>query len=84
MGPEVTGSHPDGASPEGVFDLAGNVAEWAAPTQNDVMLADVRGGSFTDGAASALRSWHRREMDRTTRAIDIGWRCVYNVLHLPR
>lgn len=78
-GPEVTGSHPDGASPEGVFDLAGNVAEWTAPVQSDAMLVDVRGGSFTDGAASALRSWHRREMERTTRASDIGWRCVYAV-----
>ncbi|HRI67629.1 MAG TPA: SUMF1/EgtB/PvdO family nonheme iron enzyme [Polyangium sp.] len=76
-GPELTGSHPDGVSPEGIFDLAGNVAEWAAPANVEAKLVDVRGGSFADGAASALRSWHRREMDRTTRAVDIGWRCAY-------
>lgn len=76
-GPEVTGSHPDGASPEGVFDLAGNVAEWTLPAQKGLALVDVRGGSFMDGAASALRSWHRREVDGQTRAVDIGWRCVY-------
>src|SRR6185437_3201785 len=31
-GPELAGSHPAGASPEGVLDLAGNVAEWATST----------------------------------------------------
>jgi formylglycine-generating enzyme len=76
-GPEITGSHPDGASPEGIFDLAGNVAEWSQPTNAGVTLVDVRGGSYRDGAASALRSWHRREVEVTTRAVDIGFRCVY-------
>ena len=79
MGPEITGSHPDGVSPEGVFDLAGNVAEWTAPSQKGSALVDVRGGSFMDGAASALRSWHRREVDRNARAADVGWRCVYAI-----
>ncbi len=78
-GPEVTGSHPDGASPEGVFDLAGNVAEWTAPNEKGLALVDVRGGSYVDAAASALRSWHRREVDRNIRAADIGFRCVYGV-----
>ena len=82
-GPEVTGSHPDGASPEGVLDLAGNVAEWTAPAQKGLalvdVLVDVRGGSYVDGAASALRSWHRREVEGNTRAADVGWRCVYTV-----
>ncbi len=27
-GPDTVGAHPDGATPEGVHDLAGNVAEW--------------------------------------------------------
>lgn len=78
MGPEVTGSHPDGVSPEGIFDLAGNVAEWSAPANASATLVDVRGGSYVDGAASALRSWHRREVDVKTRAADIGFRCAYD------
>lgn len=76
-GPEITGSHPDGVSPEGIFDLAGNVAEWSLPATSEAQLVDVRGGSYVDGAASALRSWHRREVDVKTRAADIGFRCVY-------
>lgn len=72
--PELAGSHPDGASPEGARDLAGNVAEWA---QGRDGAAEVRGGSFRDGAASALRSWQRRVVPPDTRSPDIGFRCVY-------
>ena len=75
--PEVAGSHPDGASPDGVHDLAGNVAEWTTTSGADAALVDVRGGSFTDGAASALRSWHRRQLAAESRFPDVGFRCVY-------
>jgi formylglycine-generating enzyme len=72
-GPELSGSHPDGASPEGVLDLAGNVAEWSISAGG----AEVRGGSFADGAASALRAWQRRALPPDTRASRIGFRCAY-------
>src|SRR6478752_1431709 len=51
------GSFPDGATPEGILDLAGNAAEWTAdaytPTYGATPLAEraVRGGSFVSGAA---------------------------------
>lgn len=81
-GPELAGSHPDGASPDGVYDLAGNVAEWTLSTDPRADRADVRGGSFRDGAAAALRSWSRRTVDlanaaHRVRSVDIGFRCVY-------
>lgn len=71
--PQLAGSHPDGASPEGVLDLGGNVAEWASADDGG---AEVRGGSFADGAASALRSWQRRAVSPDTRSPQIGFRCV--------
>jgi formylglycine-generating enzyme required for sulfatase activity len=73
-GPELAGSHPDGASPEGARDLAGNVAEWAIGPGG---RAEVRGGSFADGAASAIRSWQRRVVSPDTRSPEIGVRCAY-------
>lgn len=76
-GPEIAGSHPDGASPEGVHDLAGNVAEWAQPAAADSSVAEVRGGSWAEGAASALRSWNRRELPVGMRSAEVGFRCVY-------
>jgi formylglycine-generating enzyme required for sulfatase activity len=72
-GPELAGAHPDGASPEGVLDLSGNVAEWAVARDGG---AEARGGSFADGAASALRAWQRRALPPGTRARDVGLRCV--------
>jgi formylglycine-generating enzyme required for sulfatase activity len=75
--PGIAGAHPDGASPEGVLDLAGNVAEWSMPDPPDAPVAEVRGGSFADGAASALRSWQRRVVPVEIRAPEIGFRCAY-------
>ena len=71
--PELAGAHPDGASPEGVLDLAGNVAEWAVAADGS---AEVRGGSFADGAASALRSWQRHALSPDTRSPQVGFRCA--------
>jgi formylglycine-generating enzyme required for sulfatase activity len=75
-GPDVAGSRPDGASPEGFFDLAGNVDEWTS-TERDGRAA-VRGGSYEDRAAAALRTWHARfdepELGRPT----TGARCAYD------
>jgi formylglycine-generating enzyme required for sulfatase activity len=90
-GPEIAGSHPDGASPERILDLAGNVAEWTSPevagapaipgAQRDAParlgLAEVLGGAWSDGAAAALRTWSRRVVPVETRAPDIGFRCAY-------
>jgi formylglycine-generating enzyme required for sulfatase activity len=73
-GPELAGSHPDGASPEGVLDLAGNVAEWAIAPGGG---AEVRGGSFGDAAASGLRAWQRRAVPPGARSARVGFRCVY-------
>lgn len=78
-GPEITGSHPDGQTENGVFDLSGNVAEWTLPEPPQPnTIAEVRGGSYADSAASALRTWHRRLTDTRTRSPEIGFRCVYS------
>ena len=67
-GPLDVGSRPAGASPEGVLDLAGNVAEWVAdrygpypaePQQDPTGPAEgalrvVRGGGFLDSGVSLL------------------------------
>jgi formylglycine-generating enzyme required for sulfatase activity len=76
-GPEIAGSHPDGATPTGIHDLSGNLAEWTRPPEGSSPFAEVRGGSWADGAASALRSWHRRLVPASTRSPEIGFRCVY-------
>jgi formylglycine-generating enzyme required for sulfatase activity len=86
------GSFPNGATPEGVLDLAGNVHEWTAsimrpyPYRADDgreegdALADrvVRGGAADTGADTLRASWRGASVSRGARAghHNIGFRCV--------
>jgi formylglycine-generating enzyme required for sulfatase activity len=85
---------PQGATPEGVLDLAGNVHEWTAsimrpyPYRADDgreegdALADrvVRGGAADTGADTLRSSWRGASVSRGARAghHNIGFRCVKN------
>ena len=71
-GPELAGSRPDGASPEGVQDLAGNVAEWTCEPGGD---CTARGGSFRSASAAELKSWAALPNRGPTPYI--GFRCAY-------
>jgi formylglycine-generating enzyme required for sulfatase activity len=71
-GPDFAGARPDGASPDGVLDLAGNVAEWTL--EKDGSFA-ARGGSYRSEMASDLKSWAFEA--RQTRAPYVGFRCAY-------
>lgn len=75
-GPETAGARPDGGSPDGIFDLAGNVAEWAAAPPAAVE-AEARGGSYADRAAAALRHWHREMHPKSSAPAHVGFRCAY-------
>ncbi len=73
-GPDLAGARPDGASPEGLYDLVGNVAEWtrAAGGQHE-----ARGGSWRTVAASELRAWSGVVHSPQRRMDDVGVRCAY-------
>jgi formylglycine-generating enzyme len=75
-GPELAGARPDGASPEGALDLAGNVAEW---TREPGGSHRARGGSYRSRAASELKSWASEPAPQGGRAPHIGFRCAYHV-----
>ena len=83
------GSRPRGQTPEGVFDLTGNVAEWVADAyqgngfaqqampEDDATVERVqRGGSWYRGVTD-LRAGHRERHPAGRRGPGVGFRCVY-------
>ncbi|HEU4410977.1 MAG TPA: SUMF1/EgtB/PvdO family nonheme iron enzyme [Polyangiaceae bacterium] len=84
-GPDTVGARPAGATPEGLFDLAGNAPEWALGAGG---RPRVRGGSFASRLAAELRSWRGAEAPGGAAGGRAGVRCAYsissNVENAPR
>lgn len=71
-GPDLVGARPAGATPEGVLDLAGNVAEW---TRDPDGRYRARGGSFRSRVAVELVTAAVEAPPE--RADYVGFRCAY-------
>lgn len=86
------GSFPEGASPVGALDMAGNVAEWVAdwfdpgyytvsPGENPTGPASgtervVRGGAWGVASPGLLRSFVRSRFEPTAHGPGLGFRCA--------
>jgi formylglycine-generating enzyme required for sulfatase activity/serine/threonine protein kinase len=77
------GTYAQGASENGAFDLAGNVAEWTdaafCPYGESACGSSarvVRGGSWLSDTPTQVRATARTKASPVTRAPDIGFRCV--------
>ena len=77
-GPDTVGAHHDGATANGIEDMAGNVAEWVRPTDASHQLFVALGGSWRSALATELRTWSRLELASGEVHDDrVGARCVY-------
>jgi formylglycine-generating enzyme required for sulfatase activity len=71
-------SHPTGASPYGVLDMAGNVREWVfdrEESRSRQPKRGIRGGMFTDQGMN-LRGARRQWGDVSVSDLGIGFRCA--------
>jgi formylglycine-generating enzyme required for sulfatase activity len=82
----VVGTHPDGKTPDGVHDLAGNVWEWTAskycPYDNEACSSELvvlRGGAFNNSAPGYVRGADRAKDRPLTRNDNLGFRCARDV-----
>jgi formylglycine-generating enzyme required for sulfatase activity len=74
------GQYPEDRSPEGVFDLAGNVSEWIgdAPASGGANIRMVRGGNVFDTPVDDVVNYVAMENPRPMRQrhFGMGVRCV--------
>jgi formylglycine-generating enzyme required for sulfatase activity len=71
-GPDLAGARPSGGTPEGILDMAGNVAEWTREADGRF---SARGGSYRTRVAADLKTWASEP--RSTPAEHVGFRCAY-------
>ncbi len=70
------GTLPQGNTPTGVSDLAGNVWEWTSTVDPKGLV--LKGGSYLESSPANLRAAVRRTDDRVSAFPDTGFRCAYD------
>jgi formylglycine-generating enzyme required for sulfatase activity len=81
--PQAVGDSLQDVSPEGVYDLAGNAAEWVEDRRGNPSQKTLRGGSFGSIGPCHLLGSGCRHIPPDKYQKDIGFRCARSVIEQP-
>ncbi|MCP4906585.1 MAG: SUMF1/EgtB/PvdO family nonheme iron enzyme [bacterium] len=76
LGLEPVGSHPGGATPDGVLDLAGSVWEWTSSASGEGERRIIKGGSWMEHIPAYFRGAAFSAEAPDYSSISLGFRCA--------
>lgn len=76
LGLEPVGSHPAGATPDGLLDLAGSVSEWTSTASGEGGRRIFKGGAWTDRVPAYFRGAGFSEEAPDYSSASLGFRCA--------
>jgi formylglycine-generating enzyme required for sulfatase activity len=82
--PRAVGESPQDVSPEGVFDLGGNAAEWVEDRRGSQRVKTLRGGGFGSFKPCHLLGSGCSHVPADKWQKDFGFRCARSVIDQPR
>ena len=80
-GPMAVSVFPDGATPEGLHDLAGNVREWTSTERAGAVV--LKGGSWIDNNPASFRAAAETLRQSHESNTDYGFRCAWDLEDWP-
>lgn len=80
LGLEPVGSHPEGATPDGLLDMAGSVWEWTSTESGEGERRIFKGGSWMDRIPAYFRSAAFSEDAPDFSSISLGFRCARDIV----
>lgn len=76
LGLEAVGSHPSGATPDGLLDMAGSVWEWTSTTSGEGERRIYKGGSWMSRIPAYYRSAAFSDDAPDYSSLELGFRCA--------
>jgi serine/threonine-protein kinase len=74
--PDAVGSHPEGASPYGCLNMAGNVAEWVVHRDGARDGPRVKGGGYLSSVLSTRAAFYNDALGPSDADPGVGFRCA--------
>jgi formylglycine-generating enzyme required for sulfatase activity len=79
--PHAVGTSLQDVSPDGIRDLAGNVAEWVQSDRDTPEMRSVRGGTYSSQGSCRVLGSRCARIPWLRSALNVGFRCARDAYH---